>query len=372
MAGPIITDIEQLKANVKWTKENPRTFFLAVAITAAVAVIGVALFDLPAGLVVITVAVIGVWRLFDRTRFFLPIFLIVLLVVAPFVVGNQYWLRVIVLIGIYVMLSLGLNVIVGFSGVLDLGFIAFYGIGAYVAALLMVNFGWSFWLVLPVSITAGAVAGVLRGWPTLRLSGDYLAIVTLGFGEIVRMTFANWVSLTNGPMGIRGLEAPSIFGLSLGFDNARGGWTGLYFLMLVMVALTVLVCHRVRRSRVGRALLAIRENETAAACMGVHLSHYKSIAYAIGGGIGGAAGALFAGFNLFVSPNSFLFFESAIVLCMVVVGGMGSIAGAIVGAVILGAFPEILRLVADFRYLIFGALMVAVAIFRPHGLVQEK
>ncbi len=372
MASAIITDAGQLTANLKSGRENPRKFLGAVGATAAVAVVGVLLLDLPVGLIIMTMVIFGAWRLFDRTRFVLPIFLLVLFAVAPFIIGDQYWLRVIILIGIYVMLSLGLNVIVGFTGVLDLGFIAFYGIGAYAAALLMVNFGWSFWAVLPVAVAAGAVAGILRGLPTLRLSGDYLAIVTLGFGEIVRMTFANWVSLTNGPMGIRGLDAPSIFGFSFGFDLARGGWTGLYFLMLAMVVLTVLVCHRVRRSRVGRALLAIRENETAAACMGVHLSRYKSIAYAIGGGIGGAAGALFAGFNLFVSPNSFLFFESAIVLCMVVVGGMGSIAGAIVGAVILGAFPELLRLVADFRYLIFGALMVAVAVFRPHGLVREK
>jgi branched-chain amino acid transport system permease protein len=372
MAEAIVTDSEQLKNNVKWVKENPWKFLAAVAVTATIAVAGVVVLNLPIGLIVMAVVIISTWRLFDRTRFFLPMFLVVLLIAAPFIIGDQYWLRVIILIGIYVMLSLGLNVIVGFSGVLDLGFIAFYGIGAYTAALLMVNFGWSFWAVLPVAIAAGVIAGVLRGWPTLRLSGDYLAIVTLGFGEIVRMTFANWVSLTNGPMGIRGIEAPSVLGLSLGFNAAHGGWTGLYFLMLIMVVLTVLVCHRVRRSRVGRALLAIRENETAAACMGVHLSHYKSVAYAVGGGIGGAAGALFAGFNLFVSPNSFLFFESAIVLCMVVVGGMGSIAGAIVGAVILGAFPEILRLVADFRYLILGALMVAITIFRPHGLVREK
>jgi branched-chain amino acid transport system permease protein len=372
MSSAIITDIEQLAANLNWGRENIKKFLIAFGGTVAVAVAGVVLLNLPAGLIIMTVVIFGAWRLFDRTRFVLPIFLIVLLIIAPFLIGDQYWLRVIILIGIYVILSLGLNVIVGFSGVLDLGFIAFYGIGAYSAALLMVNFGWSFWAVLPVAVVGGAAAGVLRGWPTLRLSGDYLAIVTLGFGEIVRMTFANWVSLTNGPMGIRGLDAPSIFGYSLGFNIVHGGWTGLYFLMLIMVVLTVIVCHRVRRSRVGRALLAIRENETAAACMGVHLSYYKSIAYAIGGGIGGAAGALFAGFNLFVSPNSFLFFESAIVLCMVVVGGMGSIAGAIVGAVILGAFPELLRLVADFRYLIFGALMVAVAIFRPHGLVREK
>ncbi len=371
MPAAIATDAEQLAANLKRFKKTPRAAVSAAAATAAAAA-GVFFLDLPFGLVLTTVIIVAVWRTFDGTRFFLPTFLVVLLIIAPFIIGDQYWLRVIVLVGIYVMLSLGLNVIVGFTGVLDLGFIAFYGIGAYTAAILMVYFGWSFWAVLPVSIAAGAVAGALRGLPTLRLSGDYLAIVTLGFGEIVRMTFANWVSLTNGPMGIRGLEAPSLFGLSLGFDIARGGWTNLYFLMLAMVILTVLVCHRVRRSRVGRALLAIRDNETAAACMGVHLSRYKSIAYAIGGGIGGGAGALFAAFNLFVSPNSFLFFESAIVLCMVVVGGMGSIAGAIVGAVILGTFPELLRFVADFRYLIFGAMMVAVAIFRPHGLVRER
>ncbi|MGD8718668.1 MAG: branched-chain amino acid ABC transporter permease [Candidatus Zixiibacteriota bacterium] len=364
------SDIERLRQNVAELLGNKiRSGAILAAVAAAVA-LGVTVLELPPGLVVVA-AVAGVGSLFlGRTRVLLIAFFALLLVVLPFVVTDQYWLRVTVTIAIYAILALGLNVIVGYAGVLDLGFIAFYGIGAYTAALLMLKCGWSFWAALPVATAAGALLGVLRGLPTLRLSGDYLAIVTLGFGEIVRMTFTNWVGLTNGPMGLRGIEAPSIGSFSFGFDAAHGGYMRYYFLVLALLGLAVYVVYRLRYSRPGRALLAIRDNETAAAAMGVHLTRYKALAYAVGAAFGGAAGAFFVSFNLFVSPNSFLFFESAIVLCMVVVGGMGAIAGAIVGAVILGSFPELLRFLADFRYLIFGALMVAVAIFRPRGLLK--
>jgi branched-chain amino acid transport system permease protein len=366
----ISSDLERFERNVGALLQYPaRAAAIFVAIAGAVA-LGLTVLNLPVGLVVIAAAVAVGSLLFARTKVLLIAFFVVALAIVPFVVRDQYWLRVTVNIGIYAILALGLNVIVGFTGVLDLGFIAFYGIGAYTAALLMLKCGWSFWAALPVATAAGALLGVLRGLPTLRLSGDYLAIVTLGFGEIVRLTFTNWVGLTNGPMGLRGIEPPSIGAFSFGFDAARGGYLRYYFLVLILLAVAVYVVYRLRRSRPGRALLAIRDNETAAAAMGVHLSRYKTLAYALGAAFGGAAGAFFVSFNLFVSPNSFVFFESAIVLCMVVVGGMGSIPGAIIGAVILASFPELLRFLAEFRYLIFGALMVAVAIFRPRGLMR--
>ena len=363
-------DLERLRRNVAGLLRNRVRAAAIFAATAAAVALGLTVLELPAGLVVIA-ALVGLGSmLFARTKILLIAFFVVVLALVPFVVSDQYWLRVTVTIGAYAILALGLNIIVGFTGVLDLGFIAFYGIGAYTAALLMLKCGWSFWAALPVATAAGALLGLLRGLPTLRLSGDYLAIVTLGFGEIVRLTFTNWVGLTNGPMGLRGIEAPTIGGFSFGFDAARGGYMRYYFLIVILLAVAVYVVYRLRHSRPGRALLAIRDNETAAAAMGIHLSRYKALAYALGAAFGGAAGAFFASFNLFVSPNSFVFFESAIVLCMVVVGGMGSIPGVILGAAILTAFPEMLRFLADFRYLIFGALMVAVAVFRPRGLMK--
>jgi len=371
MKSLLANDLERLERNLGALLQFPaRTAAGALAIIAAV-ILAFVLFKLPVGVVAVALFIgVGAAVLRGTKVLFLAL-LAIALTTFPFIIKDQYWMRVTVTLGVYIILALGLNVIVGFAGVLDLGFIAFYGIGAYTAALLMLKLHWSFWAALPAAVAAAALVGVLRGLPTLRLTGDYLAIVTLGFGEITRMVFTNWVSLTNGPMGLRGLEPPKIGSFSLGFDVARGGYTRYYFAMLALAAVAVYVIWRLRHSRAGRALLAIRENETAAAAMGVHLSKYKTLAYAVGAAFGGAAGAFFASFNLFVSPNSFVFFESAIVLCMVVVGGMGTIAGAALGAVLLGAFPELLRFLADWRYMVVGALMVAVAIFRPRGLVGK-
>ncbi len=317
------------------------------------------------------IAIIAIFSfLFSKNRL-LPLIIIILLAVMPFLVTDQYWLRVVITIGIYVILALGLNIIIGFTGMLDLGFIAFFGIGAYATALLTLHFHWSFWLCLLVSIALGALVGMLRGLPTLRLSGDYLAIVTLGFGEIARLSFANWVSLTRGPMGLPDITAPRLFGLDFAF-RPETGYIFYYFLILLLVVVTIVAIEQIRRSRVGRAWMAIREDEVAASTMGVRLATQKSLAYAVGAAFGAMAGSFFAVFNSFVSPNSFTFFESAIVLCMVVIGGLGTIPGAILGAVLLAAFPEILRFVSEWRYLIFGALMVGVAIFRPMGILGKK
>jgi len=315
-------------------------------------------------------AIFVVSVLFTKSKL-LPIFLIILLSIMPWTSKDQYWLRVMITLGIYVMLALGLNIIIGFTGMLDLGYIAFYGIGAYTTAILTTQFHISFWLCILASILVAGLFGVLRGLPTLRLSGDYLAIVTLGFGEIIRMSFVNLVGLTGGPMGIRDITPPSILGLSFGF-SAQWGYRLYFYLILVLLILTVLTMNNLRNSRLGRAWLAIREDETAAQMMGVNLAWNKTLAYAVGAAYGGLAGAFFASFNMFVSPNSFTFFESAIVLCMVVIGGLGSIPGVIIGASILASFPEALRFLSEYRYLIFGLLMVTMIIFKPRGILPEK
>jgi branched-chain amino acid transport system permease protein len=344
------------------------TFIIVLAV--AFLVFGLWWLRVPNALIALAIVVSLLSFLFAKNRW-LPLFIIALLTILPFIVTDQYWLRVVITVGLYVILALGLNVIIGFTGMLDLGFIAFYGIGAYTTALLILHFHLSFWLCLLVSIILGALVGVLRGLPTLRLSGDYLAIVTLGFGEIMRLTFTNWVDLTRGPMGLPDITPPKIFGLDFAF-KIETGYIYYYFLILLLTLITILVIDQLRRSRVGRAWMAIREDEVAASVIGVRLATQKSLAYAVGAGFGAMAGSFFAGFNTFVSPNSFSFFESAIVLCMVVIGGIGTIPGAIIGAILLSTFPELLRFLAEWRYLIFGALMVVVAIFRPMGIMGKR
>ncbi|MGQ9706202.1 MAG: branched-chain amino acid ABC transporter permease [bacterium] len=339
-----------------------------------IAFIGLTIFltqvGMPLSYSLLIFAIFLVSVLFSKSKL-LPVLLTIILSIMPWTSKDQYWLRVMITVGIYIMLALGLNIIIGFTGMLDLGYIAFYGIGAYTTAILTTQFHISFWFCLIASIAIASLFGVLRGLPTLRLSGDYLAIVTLGFGEIIRMTFTNWVSLTGGPMGIRDITPPAILGLSFGF-SAHWGYRLYFYLILFLLGITVMTIYNLRNSRLGRALLAIREDETAAQMMGINLAWNKTLAYAVGSAYGGLAGAFFASFNMFVSPNSFTFFESAIVLCMVVIGGLGSIPGVIIGASILASFPEALRFLSEYRYLIFGLLMVVMIIFRPKGILPER
>jgi len=325
---------------------------------------------MPTSYSIIVFAIFITSVLFSKSKL-LPLLLLVLLTIMPWTSKDQYWLRVMITVGIYIMLALGLNIIIGFTGMLDLGYIAFYGIGAYTTAILTTQFHISFWLCILASIAIASLFGVLRGLPTLRLSGDYLAIVTLGFGEIIRMSFVNMIEITGGPMGIRDITPPSVLGLNFGF-SAKFGYRLYYYLILVLIGLTIITIYNLRNSRLGRAWLAIREDETAAQMMGVNLAANKTLAYAVGAAYGGLAGAFFASFNMFVSPNSFTFFESAIVLCMVVIGGLGSIPGVIIGACILASFPEALRFLSEYRYLIFGLIMVTMIIFKPRGVLPER
>ena len=278
---------------------------------------------------------------------------------------------------IYVCLGLGLNVVVGLAGMLDLGYIAFYGVGAYTYALLNIHFGMSFWICLPIAATLALLAGCFIGYPTLRMRGDYLAIVTLGFGEIVRILLNNWMSLTNGPNGILGIDPPSIYIPS--FENGFSiellylkKLHYLYYVALFLAIITIISVRHLNFSRIGRAWESIREDETAAELMGVNTFKLKLLAYAMGALFAGMAGAFFCARMRFVSPESFTFLESAMVLSMVVLGGMGSIPGIILGAAALIVLPEVFREFETYRMLVFGMSMVVMMLFRPAGLIPAK
>jgi len=324
----------------------------------------------------------------------------IVLAIAPFAVDfalGRYWVRVVDFALLYIMLALGLNIVVGYAGLLDLGYVAFYAVGAYVYALLASpQFGLHlpFWVLIPLGAAIAAAFGVLLGAPTLRLRGDYLAIVTLGFGEIIRVFLNNLnapVNITNGPQGLN-LVDPIRFGafsLSkthdvLGVPVAGVHW--YYYVFLAFTLAVVFVSIRLQDSRIGRAWAAIREDEVAAAAMGIDTRNVKLLAFAMGATFGGVSGGLFAGFQGFVSPESFNLLESIMILCMVVLGGMGHIPGVILGAVILVVLPEALRYAgplqealfrrivvdpANLRMLLFGVALVAVMLFRPAGLLPS-
>ena len=307
------------------------------------------------------------------------VWIIILLAVAfcyPFFTG-RYAQDVATNVLIYICLGLGLNVVVGLAGMLDLGYIAFYGVGAYTYALLNIHYGMSFWICLPIAATLALLAGCFIGYPTLRMRGDYLAIVTLGFGEIVRILLNNWMSLTNGPNGILGIDAPSIYIPS--FENGFSlevlvlkKLHYLYYVALFLAIITIISVRHLNYSRIGRAWESIREDETAAELMGVNTFKLKLLAYAMGALFAGMAGAFFCARMRFVSPESFTFLESAMVLSMVVLGGMGSIPGIILGAAALIVLPEVFREFETYRMLVFGMSMVVMMLFRPAGLIPAK
>jgi branched-chain amino acid transport system permease protein len=269
---------------------------------------------------------------------------------------------------IYVVLGLGLNIVVGIAGLLDLGFVAFYAVGAYSYALLNLHFGLGFWAALPAGALLAALFGILLGFPVLRLRGDYLAIVTLAFGEIIRLVMENWNAFSQGPSGISNIPRPGLFGLELSLDQAI---TYLYYLMIAMVIFTIFVVNRLQHSRLGRAWVALREDEIACQAMGIDKTRTKLTAFALGATWAGMAGVLFAAKTTFINPASFTFLESAIILAIVVLGGMGSIIGVILGALILILLPEYLRAFSDYRMLAFGAIMVLMMVFRPQGLISN-
>ena len=319
------------------------------------------------------------------------------LVALPFVVGmgGQAWVRILNFAILYVFLALGLNIVVGFAGLLDLGYIAFYAVGAYTWALLASpHFGLHFpiWAILPIGALMACVFGVLLGSPTLKLRGDYLAIVTLGFGEIVRIFLNNLnspVNITNGPQGITLIDPVTIgsfkfAGTSQIFGFAVSGPQKYYFLLVALAILVIIINLRLQHSRIGRAWQAIREDEIAAKAVGINTRNIKLLAFAMGASFGGIAGGIFSAMQGFVSPESFSLIESIMVLAMVVLGGMGHIPGVILGAVLLTFLPEVLRYAVvpvqmslfgkvlidpeSLRMLVFGLALVLVMRFKPAGL----
>jgi len=289
--------------------------------------------------------------------------------------SDNYMIDVGITCLIYVCLGLGLNIVVGLCGLLDLGYIAFYAVGAYTYSLLNLTYGVSFWAALPVGVVLGMVAGCIIGYPTLKMRGDYLAIVTMGFGEIVRLVLNNWDSLTAGPNGLFGMKRPDLYYPSFGDDGFT--WAvyylkslpALYYLILAIAILTILAVRRLDNSRIGRAWIAIREDEVAAELSGVPTTWIKLLAYALGAAFASVAGAFFAAKLSYTNPNFFLFMESCIVLSIVVLGGIGSIPGVIVAAFILIAAPEVFRGLENYRMLAFGGIMATMMILKPEGLI---
>lgn len=277
---------------------------------------------------------------------------------------------------IYVCLGLGLNIVIGLCGLLDLGFIAFYGVGAYTYALLSLHFDVSFWAALPAAGCLAMILGCIIGYPTLRMRGDYLAIVTLGFGEIVRIILNNWMDLTNGPNGVmaKPLTMPlPVFEGGLHIEMVALRSLGeLYYVALFLAVITIIAVNRLNFSRIGRAWEAIREDETAAELMGVNTFAFKLMAYGMGAVFGGLAGAFFSARMGFVAPESFTFLESALVLSIVVLGGMGSIPGIILGSFAIIALPEVFREFQLYRMLAFGGAMTIMMLVRPAGLIPAK
>jgi branched-chain amino acid transport system permease protein len=308
-------------------------------------------------------------RVLDEPRVYRPALVAVGLFALAFpFLFSSYQTNIMTTALMYVMLGLGLNIVVGLAGLLDLGYVAFYAVGAYSYALLNVHFGLGFWAALPVGALIGAFFGILLGFPVLRLRGDYLAIVTLGFGEIIRLILENWNEFSFGPSGIANIPRPGLFGLKLSLHEAT---VYLYFLMVALCLFTIFVVNRLQDSRIGRAWIALREDEVACQAMGIDKTKTKLTAFALGATWAGMVGVIFAAKTTFINPASFTFLESAMILSIVVLGGMGSIVGVILGALILILTPEYLRAFSAYRMLLFGMTMVLMMVFRPQGIVTN-
>ena len=308
-------------------------------------------------------------RLLDEPRIYRPALAAVTLfaVAFPFLFSS-YQTNIMTTALMYVMLGLGLNIVVGLAGLLDLGYVAFYAVGAYSYALLNYHFGLGFWAILPVGALLGVLFGILLGFPVLRLRGDYLAIVTLGFGEIIRIILENWNEFSFGPSGIANIPRPGLFGIQMSLNEAT---IYLYFLMIVLCLFTIFVVNLLQDSRIGRAWIALREDEVACQAMGIDKTKTKLTAFALGAMWAGMVGVIFAAKTTFINPASFTFLESAMILSIVVLGGMGSIIGVILGAFILILTPEYLRAFSNYRMLLFGMTMVLMMVFRPQGIVTN-
>lgn len=289
--------------------------------------------------------------------------LIILVIALPFLVTDQYLIRVATLCVMYSALALSLNLITGFMGQVSLGHAAFMGIGAYTSAILSDRFEWPFLVTMLCALLVTAASGLLLGIPALKLSGSYLAIVTLGFCEVIRLVELNWVSLTRGPMGMTGIAKPVIFGIQI---KSNGSY---YILALVLLAIIIFLVSNIVNSHIGRGIMSVREDEIAAGAMGVNIRYYKVMTFTISAALAGMVGAFYAHYMRFIDPSAFNFEQSTGILSMVILGGLGGIPGSILGAIILSVLPEALRDLSNYRMLIYGLVIAVMMIFRPQGIM---
>ncbi|MEW6624039.1 MAG: branched-chain amino acid ABC transporter permease [Bacillota bacterium] len=308
----------------------------------------------------------NLYEIFDQKRYRYT-FIILLVVVALYLpnVTNRYVMEVMTNAWFYVVVCLGLNIIVGFAGLLSLGYAAFFAVGAYTTGILSSHYGIDFWLTLPFSAMAAIIAGIAIGGPTLRLRSDYLAIVTLGFGEITRLAARN-LKITGGASGLIGIERPVFFGITLNQISH------FYYMFFILAILAIFISYRLHDSRLGRAWQYIREDEDAAEAMGINVVAVRLYAFVIGSVFGAIAGSFMAAKMTAISPESFQFLQSVMILLAVVLGGMGKIPGVILGALVMVTFPEVFRGIGQYRMLIFGVVLLLLMIYRPQGLWPDR
>lgn len=308
-------------------------------------------------------------KLLNNPRFSRPALVVATILFLAFpMLFSLYQLDIMTTALIYVVVALGLNIVVGLAGLLDLGYVAFFAVGAYAYALLNIHFQLGFWVCLPIGGALGFVFGILLGFPVLRLRGDYLAIVTLGFGEIIRLVLENWNDFSFGPSGIANIPRPGFFGMDLTLHQSHAY---IYYLMVGLTLFTIFVVRRLQDSRIGRAWMALREDEVACQAMGINKTSTKLSAFALGATWAGMGGVVFAAKTTFINPASFTIWESVVILCCVVLGGMGSIVGVVAGALVLKLLPEYFRAFSEYRMLVFGTVLVLMMVFRPSGLISS-
>lgn len=301
---------------------------------------------------------------FEKNQKLCILALILLLLALPWFGLPSIVLRILVMIMIYASLALALNIPTGYTGQVSLGNAGFFSIGAYTSAILVTTMGFSFFVSAPLAALLAGIFGLLLGLPSLRLSGSYLSIVTLGFAEIVKMVTLNWQSVTNGPMGIKNIPRPTLFGMELSLRNY-----GAYYLMLAILLLISLFCYLIIHSKIGRAFLSIKEDELAATMMGIKTVRYKVLAFTLSAILSGLVGAFYAHFMRYIDPNSFTFDTSILILSIVILGGMGTMRGMYLGAALLVAFPEVLRSLEAYRFVVYGLILVVMMRFRPQGIL---
>lgn len=301
------------------------------------------------------------WKNANKEKIF-GILVLIFALTAPMYITGAYNVHLLVLCAIYVGLASSMNLILGYTGLFTLCHAAFFGMGAYTSAIMTGSYGLPIWLGFLCSGFIAAIFGLLIAWPSLKLRGDYLAIVTLGFGQIVRLVELNEQWLTNGAMGIRAIPKPTLFGVSFGRVH-------FYYLALAIALITIFIVYRIAHTRIGRALISIREDDSAAMAMGINVRHYKMLAFGVGCFAAGLMGSVYAHYITFVSPDQYTFQISVNIFIMVVLGGMGTTMGPVVGACVLTLLPEVLRFIGDWRMLIYGVLLVLFMIFRPQGIL---